>query len=635
MSKFTKYEAVSPELYENYTRSSLYVPGFDGTKLALDYMLPADENGQAIDGRFPTILMGSRGGRFSMLTPDYPGNYFNGNGPLALYLIARGYAYVVVEMRGCGASFGVNNSFASHENRADVAAIIDWITAQPWSDGNVGMMGASNRAFIQWCTAAEMTPQRLKAITPTVANANFYFTNFPNGVSRIANPGKMPDGTKKSDMLTKEQFLKIVTPVDDDPDGETAYRAYCEDQYPNNINFMRRLIKPNMCRDDVNEEFNCQPNLELSALQFTERFINSPIKLHQTAGWFDMSVGSQIAFCNSWGGSILIGPWSHQGTECGTYRPEKYPDETYNIGEEHKRWFDYSVKGEPGEWSKQPKFHYYTIGAEKGHHWRWSDSFPLKETIYTTKFLTGEKAGAIDSVNDGTLSSQKPSITSKDNYKVDLGIHFFEETDISAVYEPFSDAKYKETYNTFAREWDGDMSKGADLRSLTYTSEPLQKGDLLEMTGFPMVELWVSSQDVNDADFIAVLEEVSPDGRSTYITDGVMRASHRTIGPNTVWDSTGLPYHPSTRATVDEKLKEGISAPVCLKFNMEPISYCFKEGSRVRLTVFCAEMITYQHPMYDQKNPPNICVHVGGEYASSLTLPMIPKRKHPYPDPAN
>ena len=635
MSTFTKYEAVSPEKYTNYYHKSLYVPGFDGTKLALDYMLPADEEGNPLEGKYPTILMGSRGGRFSMLTPNYPGNYFNGNGPLALYLISRGYAYVVVEMRGCGASFGVNNSFASPENRRDVAAVIDWIAAQFWSDGKVGMMGASNRAFIQWCTASELTPKPLKGITPTVANANFYFTNFPNGVSRMANPGKMPDGTKKNSKMTKEQFLSVVTPVEDDQNGDIAYQAYCEDQFPNNINFMRRVIKPNMCRDDVNEEFNCQPNLELSALQFTDRFADSHIKLHQTAGWFDMSVGSQIAFCNAWGGSILIGPWSHQGTECGTYRPEKYPDETYNIGEEHRKWFDYSVKGENTDWEKQPKFHYYTIGAEKGFRWRWSDSFPLKETVYTEKFLTDDKAGAIASVNDGSLSDKKPEEVAKVDYKVDLGIHFFEETDIESVYEPFSQLTFKETYNTYAREWDGDMSKGADLRSLTYTSKPFSKDDNLEMTGYPTVNLWVSSQDTNDADFIAVLEEVAPDGRSTYITDGVIRASHRAIAPNKVWDSTGLTYHPSMRADVDEKLKEGLSEPVLLKFNMEPISYCFKENSRVRLTIFCAEMVTYQHPMYNPENPPTISVHVGGEYASSITLPMIPTRKLPYPKPVN
>ena len=105
MDKFTDYDPISPKLYNRFYKKSIYVPGYDGTMLALDYLLPADENEKPIEGKVPTILMGSRGGRFSMLTPDYPGNYFNGNGPLAIYLLERGYAYVVAEMRGCGASF--------------------------------------------------------------------------------------------------------------------------------------------------------------------------------------------------------------------------------------------------------------------------------------------------------------------------------------------------------------------------------------------------------------------------------------------------------------------------------------------------------------------------------------------------
>ena len=87
------------------------------------------EDGTVEEKPLPVVLMASRGGRFSMTRPQYPNNYFNGNGPLALYLIARGYVYVTVEMRGCGASFGVNDSFASHENRLDVEAAIRVIYA--------------------------------------------------------------------------------------------------------------------------------------------------------------------------------------------------------------------------------------------------------------------------------------------------------------------------------------------------------------------------------------------------------------------------------------------------------------------------------------------------------------------------
>ncbi len=603
---FVKFEDVSPVLYPSYQKRSLYVNGYDGTRLALDYLRPVREDGTVEEKPLPVVLMASRGGRFSMTRPKYPNNYYNGNGPLALYLIARGYVYVTVEMRGCGASFGVNDSFASHENRLDVEAVIQWLTQQPWCDGNVGMMGGSNRSFIQVCTASDVAPKGLKAITPCVSNVNFYYTNFPNGVSRI--PSKMLSGFMSKEKRTKEELLKTVVPVDDDPDGDLAYQAYEQDQFPHNVNFMGNLIRANMCRDSWNEEFDRYPNQELTAIQFTDHFKASGIQQHQYAGWFDTSAGSQIAACNAWGGTMTIGPWSHQGTERGTYRPEKYPDETYNVAEEHRRWFDYSLKGLQNGWEKRPKFHYYTIHAPEGFRWKWSDSFPLKETIPTPLYLRQEKSGTIDSCYDGSLASGKPETAGSVPYRVDLGIQFFEKIG-------------GETYNTYHREWDGDMTP-MDKRCLTFTSEPLAADAPKEMTGYPMAELWVSSTQP-DGDFIAVLEEVYADGKANYVTDGVIRASHRTIVPNEVWDASGLPFHPSMEKDVQEKLAEGMSQPVLLKFNMEPISYRFQEGSRFRVTIFCAETVTYQHPMYDPDNLPEISLYTGGETASVVTLPMI------------
>jgi hypothetical protein len=604
------FEDLSPAQYPGYVCRSLYVPGYDGTKLAVDVVRPADADGNVVEEPLPVVFMASRGGRFSDGSrPGPPGNEFNGNGALALYLVARGYVYVAAEMRGCGASFGVNDSFASRENRLDVAALIEWMTGQPWCDGNVGMMGGSNRSFIQVCTAGDVAPKGLKAITPCVSNINFYYTVYPNGVSCI--PNKILSGHMGSRKLSKEEFLAMVAPVDDDPDGDLAYEAYEKDQYPNNVNFMGNLLVPNMCRDTVNERFGKRPNLELTALPHTGKFRQSGIRQHQIAGWFDASVGGQIAARNAWGGTILIGPWGHFGAIRGTYRPEKYPEETVHIAEEHKRWFDWSLKGIDNGWDREPPIRYYTIGAEPGKRWRSTDRFPLKETVYTELYLDGGPSGTVTSVNDGRLSAVKPEREEKDEYRVDLSIQMFEK-------KPSG-----ETYDIYNREWDGDMTKGVDERSLTFTGEPLGEEDLREMTGFPIVELWVSST-INDGDFIAVLEEVLPDGRSRFITDGKLRASHRTIAPNEVWDAAGMPFHPGMEEDVKARLEEGLAEPVLLKFHMEPISYQFGVGSRIRLTVFCAEMATYQHPMYDPFDPPTVSLHRGGDRASRIVLPLIP-----------
>ena len=64
-------------------------------------------------------------------------------------------------------------------------AVIDWIIAQDWSDGQVATIGGSNRGLIQFASAVTRpTPSRgLKGITPIVADPDFYYQDYPNGVS--------------------------------------------------------------------------------------------------------------------------------------------------------------------------------------------------------------------------------------------------------------------------------------------------------------------------------------------------------------------------------------------------------------------------------------------------------------------
>ena len=57
--------------------------------------------------------------------------------------VPRGYALVVVDVRGTGASFGTRDSFRSPRERDDSREIADWVVAQPWSDGRIGATGIS------------------------------------------------------------------------------------------------------------------------------------------------------------------------------------------------------------------------------------------------------------------------------------------------------------------------------------------------------------------------------------------------------------------------------------------------------------------------------------------------------------
>jgi uncharacterized protein len=84
------------------------------------------------------------------------------DGP-ARWFAARGYAGLVVDLLGTGASDGVRRPEFDPGDADDALAAIDWAAAQPWCDGAVGMWGLSYAANVTLRTAARR-PDRLRAI---------------------------------------------------------------------------------------------------------------------------------------------------------------------------------------------------------------------------------------------------------------------------------------------------------------------------------------------------------------------------------------------------------------------------------------------------------------------------------------
>ncbi len=597
----------SEEKYTGYARESLYIPGFDGTRLATDIIRPQDSSGKPVKEKLPVLFLASRGGRWEK------GAIIDRT--IVENLISRGYVYVITEMRGCGASFGVNDSFASLENRQDVVAVIQWVNAQPWSSGKVGMLGGSNRGFIQLASAT-LAPKGLEAITPAVANIDFYYQNYPNGVSAL--PSRMLSGFQGGPKLSKEEFLEKVDPVDADPDGDMAYQAYVEDQYAHNKNFIPNLLYANMYRDTPNVNFNGEKtNLTIPPVTSSEGFINSGINLYQIGGWFDSNALGLFVAQKQWGGKLLMGPWNHVEAIRAYTDKEKYSNPNIDMSEVYTRWFDFNLKGINNGIDKAPPIQYYTLNARKGEEWRYAESWPLYTARPTVMYFDPSRSGTVSSVNDGTLSPVKPESVSVDSYRVDPSISVFDNRDGKGA-----------TYNRMNRTWDGNMAVDVDSKALTFTSQPLFFMYQNEITGVPAVDLWVTTT-APDGDFLVYLEEVKSDGTSLFITEGEIRASHRTSEANEGWDALGATYHPSRQDQCEAMMEEGMDQPVHLELALEPTSYLLSRGSRVRVTITCADTRTYQHG-YDENNLPTIGLYKGADRASSITLPFIEHEDNVY-----
>lgn len=155
----------------------LPVPMRDGTLLRANVYRPPGE------GPFPVILSAqpygkdalprSRGRRstfpfqYRIMRQPSPvriSTLTSWEAPDPAWWAAQGYAVVNVDLRGSGASDGVG-SLMSDAEAEDVADAIEWAGDQPWSTGDVGMLGVSYLAMSQY-KAAALAPPALKAICP-------------------------------------------------------------------------------------------------------------------------------------------------------------------------------------------------------------------------------------------------------------------------------------------------------------------------------------------------------------------------------------------------------------------------------------------------------------------------------------
>ena len=537
-------------------RISKYVPGCDGTKLAVDIYLPET------DKKVPLLMTAGYNDRRV---------YANYEKDVIERFVDAEYAVAVVDVRGSGASYGVSDGFYGPRDGKDLAAVIDTLAAEDWCNGNVGMYGGSNYGMSQEITAVEQ-PKALKACIPCDCSMDFYYQDYPNGVSSLP---KNSGGNSRRETPG--------APVDEDPAPEYPMLKAAKKCQERNLPFLAQHMD-NMYRDDIHPYLGYYPNLDVPAWEKMDEIRFGHVNMFCLGAWFDPGCANQILSWKQWGGKLLIGPWGHTGV----YRGEAdYPNSEFDWCSDHIRYFDNILKEKNNGMDIEPPIRYYTIGDTQGKEWHYSADFPVEGTTYPQLFL-GE---------EGSLSENCEKSAGAVSYKVREDVN---------IYEMFGRMNLNVRKN-LAEE---------DEKSIVFTSDILSKD--VEITGIPTMELWITSTHT-DGNFIVCLEEVTSDGYSHYLTSGAMRASHAKLDMSSAHNALGLPYHRGLRKNA-VKLNE--EKPMKLFFRMEALSRIVKAGSRIRVSVSCGGS-GFTQPEGFPSVMPTITVHTGKETPSNICLPVV------------
>lgn len=465
-----------PEWGIDFTGTEM-VPMRDGVRLATDVYLPS---GRAPGQKFPTVLIRTCYNKFS--TAQF------------FAFVHYGYAVVAQDTRGRELSEGVWQPIVNE--REDGDDTLNWIAAQPWSDGSVGMIGASYLAIVQWQAAASGNPH-LKAIISMVTGGVPLF-DFPHR-GGVLSPGAIawvvsmrkrnfvPDDMERTDW---EQVLK-TRPIREIPArgiGEEIpfWNEWMDheyyDGYWHKANFLAR-----------------QHRIDVPAMYIS--------------GWYDdVGPGSMQAWdMNRRGGranqKLICGAWQHKMNVSRDIHGNDYgPDAVrYDMFLRYLRWYDRFLKGVENGVEREPAAEYFTIGENR---WHTSDTWPPKEAVNRELYLSS--AGCANtSGGDGLLLPEPPKEAGEDHYVYDPADPTPFLIDISE-----NECLVPENYR--------EVERRADV--LVYTTPPLERA--VTIAGEPAAILYASS-DARDTDWVVRVTDVDEEGNSIRMCDGILRARFR------------------------------------------------------------------------------------------------------------
>ena len=491
-------------------------------------MLLADVHRPAEPARYPVLVAAS----------PYPRQIQNLGAPAGFieagatdFFVPRGYVHVIANCRGTSGSGGTFGFFDGQERR-DMHDLVEWAAQQPWSNGNVGMIGISYFACTQMEAAVERPPH-LKAIMPIAGTYDLYESAMHHGLmsSSFVTPflymiGMTSGHTNKlwrNTLMSAVRDLLLTPAVHkkfEMANGEAAIAGLKvllklhHDPHPWD-DLWRAIAAEHPFRDSWWEERNL-----LSLLYRVEVPIylgcdwqNVPLHLPHTFTAYERLTNSKHVRVAMIGEHGLAWPW-----------------ESLHI--EAIAWFDHWLKGQDTGILDGRHFRYILPEAEG---WRTTDAWPILEAVHHAYALRA----------DGGLGEGEGDAGSRMYMNLGAGLNRprASETDPPAFLR----------WTTQSLPHDLDLIGPIELQLDAACTAP-------------------------DIAFIAVLQDVDENENATDVTAGYLRASLREV--DEAASKLGAPVLPCRTfkaVPIGEKLRYRIA--------LVPNARRFRAGHRLRLVL--------------------------------------------------
>lgn len=464
-------------------RTSLYVPVHDGTRLAVNIYRPAK---QAKAERVPTIFA---------FTP-YRARYLKDGAIVETFdqaifgfrdLVHAGYAVVIADIRGKGASFGKRRGFLDRTEANDGHDLVQWVARQPWSDGKVGLTGCSYLGGTTMLIAGTRPPA-VKAVFTAATDLDKYSFVRNGGVTAQFNT--RPDEPLEVDAAS--------VPVDADSSGALLKQAVA--QHAGNTP-MAALWAGMPYRDSLSSLTGTRFWEEVGPYTHLKALRDPAVAWYFWSNWEDEPTEQMILAARNIPGKLILGPGSH------CVGPKQF-----DIAGEQRRFFDRYLRGIDNGIDREPRYTWWREDGAGGELVR-SSRLPGVGITRTPLFLTaGSGANAM-------LRATTPAA---------------------------GERRFRVNYDFGDGEYFAFWPKPLDAFGPTWTSAPLAAPARME--GYPVARIRAAI-DRPDAILFAYVEDVAPDGAATVIAHGRLAASHRKLS-TAPYDKLDLPYHSGLKADV-------------------------------------------------------------------------------------